>query len=110
MSPLQTFLLWLCTFHTNVVTCFLFFSLSILFWLLAAGVGSSNAAVTLTKFAGGWGFLVAFVAFYDGTASLMKDVYGRQVLPVWPLKPVNKLSLGDFGTKRFVSDPEVGRA
>ena len=84
--------------------------MSILFWLLAAGVGTSAANVTLTKFAGGWGFMISAVAFYDGAAALMKDVYGRQVLPVWPLKPVNKLSLGDFGTKRFVSDPEVGRA
>mgnify|MGYP006969311591 CR=1 FL=1 len=57
---------------------------------------------TCTKVAGGWGFMVAAVAFYDGTAALMKDVYGKQILPVFPLKPVNKVSLGDFGTKRFV--------
>ena len=97
-----TFLLWLCTFHTNIVTCWLFLSLAILFWLLAAGVGTSSNDVTVTKVAGGWGFMVAAVAFYDGTAALMKDVYGRQILPVFPLKPVNKVSLGDFGTKRFV--------
>ena len=134
--PPQTFLLWLCTFHTNVVTCWLFFSLAILFWLLvraarllpagwvpgdtgwlctllpaaggsprllsccavrlhaaclgclrtwpcrplrltqlllagpfalqAGGVGPSEERVTLTKVAGGWGFMVAAVAFYDG--------------------------------------------
>jgi succinate-acetate transporter protein len=104
-----TFLLWLCTFHTNLVTSWLFLSLALLFWFLAGGVGTSNERHTLTKFAGGWGFMVAAVAFYDGTASLMKDVYGRQILPVFPLKPVNKVSLGDFGTKRFV-DPEVGKA
>ena len=34
----QTFLLWLCTFHTNLVTSWLFLSLAILFWLLAGGV------------------------------------------------------------------------
>ncbi len=73
----------------------------------AGGVGDSEKRVNLTKFAGGWGFMVAAVAFYDGTASLMKDVYGRQILPVFPLKPVNKVSLGDFGTKRFV-DTEAG--
>ncbi len=102
-APLpQTFLLWLCTFHTNLVTCWLFLSLAILFWLLAGGVGTSSERVTLTKVAGGWGFMVAAVAFYDGTAALMKDVYGKQILPVFPLKPVNKVSLGDFGTKRFV--------
>ena len=39
--PLQTFLLWLCTFHTNLVTSWLFLSLAILFWLLAGGVTSS---------------------------------------------------------------------
>jgi len=31
-----------------------------------------SAAQTCTKVAGGWGFMVAAVAFYDGTASLMK--------------------------------------
>ncbi|PRW33699.1 GPR1 FUN34 yaaH family [Chlorella sorokiniana] len=99
-----TFLLWLCTFHTNLVTSWLFLSLAILFWLLAGGVGYPDQTdrVTLTKVAGGWGFMVAAVAFYDGTAALMKDVYGKQILPVFPLKPVNKVSLGDFGTKRFV--------
>ena len=120
-------------------------------------MGTSTERTTLTKFAGGWGFMVAAVAFYDGTAALMKvrlrghvvegrdstatvvqpggalpcpwcsssplpapphrlpllplplslqDVYGKQILPVFPLKPVNKVSLGDFGTKRFV-DPEA---
>ena len=72
-------------------------------------MGPSDERVTLTKVAGGWGFMVAAVAFYDGTAALMKDVYGKQILPVFPLKPVNKVSLGDFGTKRFV-DPEAGKA
>jgi hypothetical protein len=108
-APSQTFLLWLCTFHTNLVTSWLFFSLAILFWFLAGGTGTSESRTTLTKVAGGWGFMVAATAFYDGTASLMKDVYGKQILPVFPLKPVNKVSLGDFGTKRFV-DPEAGKA
>ena len=35
--------------------------------------------------------LAAHTASAPGTASLMKDVYGRQILPVWPLKPVNKV-------------------
>ncbi|PRW20917.1 GPR1 FUN34 yaaH family [Chlorella sorokiniana] len=107
MWGILTFLLWLCTFHTNLVTSWLFLSLAILFWLLAGGVGASDSRVTLTKVAGGWGFMVAATAFYDGTASLMKDVYGRQILPVFPLKPVNKVSLGDFGTKRFVESTDL---
>ena len=153
--PPQTWLLWLCTFHTNLVTCWLFFSLGVLFFLLAAGVPAPAPTAegwqtAVTKAAGYWGFMVAATAFYDGTAALMKaraqawccwrqarrlclpascrtsdstvsspaptpthrltsqlqDVYGKQILPVFPLKPVNKVSLGDFGTKRFV-DPEA---
>ena len=96
---------WLCTFSTSVVTSWLFLSLSMLFFFLAKAQFSSSFG----KFAGGWGFMVAFVAFYDGLAALMKDVYGRPILPVFPLKPINKVSLGDFGTKRFVMDPEAGK-
>ena len=29
------------------------------------------------KFAGIWGFWTAFVAFYDGLATLFKEVYGK---------------------------------
>ena len=36
------------------------------FALQAGGVGPSEERVTLTKVAGGWGFMVAAVAFYDG--------------------------------------------
>ena len=64
-------------------------------------MGPSDERVTLTKVAGGWGFMVAAVAFYDGTAALMKDVYGKQILPVFPLKPVNKVSLVKVKVKGF---------
>lgn len=66
----------------SLVTSALFFSLALLFFFLAAGVGTSEAAHNVTKFAGAWGFLVAAIAFYDGTAALMKDVYGKDILPV----------------------------
>jgi hypothetical protein len=91
---LQTFIFWLCTFTTNLFTSALFLSLALLFWFLAGGQTADpndSARVTLTKFAGGWGFFVAFLALYDGTAALMKDVYGKPILPVFPLKPVNKV-------------------
>ena len=44
----------------------------------------------------------------SNSTPLAQDVYGKQILPVFPLKPVNKVSLGDFGTKRFV-DVEQGK-
>ena len=36
--------LWLCTFHTNVVTCWLFFSVVVLFFLLVGERGAACAA------------------------------------------------------------------
>eukprot|EP00887_Chlorella_sp_A99_P007266 scaffold2.g7266.t1 len=103
-----TFLLWLCTFNTTLVTSAIFFTLAILFWALAAA-DLKGPGTTAMKGAGGFGFLVAFLAMYDGTAVLMKEMYGRQILPVFPLKPINKVAagqLGGFGTKKIVTDVE----
>lgn len=97
-----TFLLWLCTFSMNFAISSLFFTLSLLFWFLAAG----NTNATLQKFAGGWGILVSAIAFYIGTAQLMEDVYGRPILPLFPFKPVNKLSAGTIGTKKHIEVTE----
>ena len=58
--PRQTFLLWLCTFNLNVITSALFLTLAILFWCLAA----AEMKPSITKGVGGYGFLVAFLAFY----------------------------------------------
>lgn len=77
-----TFLLWLCTFNSNVSLSSLFFTLSLLFWFIAGGLDHPNGFL---KFAGIWGFIVAAIAFYTGTAALMEDVYGREILPVFPL-------------------------
>ena len=65
-SPRQTFLLWLCTFNLNVVTSLLFLSLAILFWLLAA----AESTPSITKGSGGFGFFVAFLAFYGAPKAL----------------------------------------
>ena len=63
--PPQTFLLWLATFNLNVVTSLLFITLSILFWLLAA----ANFNKGILKGAGGFGFFVAFLAYYGALPS-----------------------------------------
>ena len=39
----------------------------------------------------------------------MKEMYGRDILPVFPLRPINKIAtgqLGGFGTKKVVTDVE----
>ncbi|KAI7842166.1 hypothetical protein COHA_004189 [Chlorella ohadii] len=85
MWGILTFLLWLCTFKLTIATSAVFLTLSLLFFFLAGGVGTSQSARNFTKFAGAWGFLVAAIAFYDGIAALLKDAYGRSILPVGPL-------------------------
>lgn len=57
---LQAFLLWLCTFNVNDITSLVLFSLSILFWCLAA----SNFYPGITKGLGAYGFFVAFLTIY----------------------------------------------
>lgn len=105
-----TFLFWLCTFSMNLVTSSLFFTLALLFWFLAGGQPQATH-MNWMKFAGAWGWLVAFIAFYDGTAALMREVYGKQILPVFPFKTINRISGGNFGTQRRIdtADLETGR-
>ncbi|GAB4816913.1 hypothetical protein N2152v2_003959 [Parachlorella kessleri] len=101
-----TFILWLCTFSMNLVTSSLFLTLSLLFWFLAGGQPQEEHRNWM-KFAGAWGWLVAAIAFYDGAAALLKEVYGTQVLPVFPFKPINRVDGGNFGTQRRVNTTEV---
>ncbi|GAB4816806.1 hypothetical protein N2152v2_003852 [Parachlorella kessleri] len=104
-----TFLFWLCTFSMNLVTSALFFSLALLFWFLAGGQPQASH-MNWMKFAGAWGWWVAFLAFYDGIAALMKEVYGKQILPVFPFKPINRVSGGNFGTQRRIDTQDLEEA
>lgn len=92
------FLMWCCTFATNLVICTLFFLLFLLFFLLAGGLGRKHDY--LLRFAAAWGWLTAAVAYYAAFAASLEDAYGTSVLPVWPLKPINAISGGFIGTKR----------
>ena len=100
-----TFIFWLCTFSMNAAISSLFLSLALLFWFLAGGQNpNSQAAVNLKKFAGGWGMLVAAIAFYCAAAQLFEDSYGRAILPTMPFKAINKRQLGSIGTKHFITE------
>ena len=137
-------------------------SLGLLFFFLAGGQPQSTHKNWM-KFAGAWGWWTAFLAFYDGIAALLKEVYGRvsrlgiqhwagacmqgpvaacslctregllplplsacqcpalllgdhspplpsclqQILPVFPFKPVNKISGGNFGTQRRIDTEDL---
>ena len=59
-----------------------FVTLTILFILLAIGQFSP---LVLT-IAGYEGIICGFTAVYTGFADITNDVYGRTVIPIWPIK------------------------
>ena len=80
-----TFVMFLGTLKTNRALQFVFLSLAILFWLLAAGKFSGNADVT--KVAGFEGIICGLSAVYTGLAQVLNEVYGKTVAPIFPVKP-----------------------
>lgn len=100
---IYTFLLWLCTFTSNLVLSALFLTLSLLFFFLAGGQTNH----TLMKFAGVWGFIVSAIAWYLAVSNLLEELYGRPILPIFPFKPIHGVKAGTFGTKHRADDPEV---
>lgn len=59
---------------------FVFASLTILFWLLALGDITGNAAIT--RLAGYEGIICGLSAIYTAMAQVLNEVYGRKVLPL----------------------------
>lgn len=100
---IYTFLLWLCTFSTNIIFSATFLTLSMLFFFLAGGQTNHN----FLKFAGVWGYLVTGLAWYLATSILFTDLYGTSPLPLFPLKPIHGVSGGTIGTRRRVEEPDV---
>ncbi|KAL4457613.1 hypothetical protein ABPG75_012478 [Micractinium tetrahymenae] len=77
-----SFLLWTATFGTNLVLNLLLLMVVVLLWLESACTSHPQ----LSRATGIFGIVVAALAFYDGTASLYADMYGREVLPVGHFK------------------------
>jgi succinate-acetate transporter protein len=75
-----TFLLFFGTLRLNRALQFVFASLTILFFLLAAGDSTGNPS--LKHFAGYEGIVCGASAIYAGIATLLNEVFGRSVLPV----------------------------
>jgi uncharacterized protein len=61
-----------------------FGTLTILFFLLAAGDATGNAA--LKTFTGYEGIFCGASAMYTGLAQVLNEVYGRTILPLGPMK------------------------
>jgi len=80
-----TLLMFIGTLKLNGALMFVFGSLFILFFLLAAGNAWNNSSVT--TFAGYEGIICGLSAMYASIAQLLNEVYGRVVLPIFPVKP-----------------------
>ena len=80
MWGIFTFALFLGTFKSSKVTQFVFGSLTILFFLLAAAKFTGNEFIE--HLAGFEGIICGFSAIYDGAAQILNEVYGKKVLPL----------------------------
>jgi uncharacterized protein len=78
-----TALLFIGTLRLNRALQFVFASLTILFFLLALGDATENAAIK--TFTGYEGVICGASAVYTAIASLLNEVYGRTLLPVGPV-------------------------
>jgi uncharacterized protein len=85
MWGLFTLLMFVGTLRLNGALMFVFGSLFILFFLLSAGNAWNNSSVT--TFAGYEGVICGFSAIYASIAQVLNEVYGRAVLPLFPVKP-----------------------
>jgi uncharacterized protein len=84
MWGIFTLLLFIGTLRLNRALQFVFGSLVILFFLLALGDATENAAIK--TFTGYEGIVCGASAVYTAIANLLNEVYGRVLLPVGPVK------------------------
>lgn len=87
MWGLFTLLMFLGTIKLNGSLMVVFGTLTLLFFLLAAGAATGNQ--TITTFAGYEGILCGLSAMYASIAQVLNEVYKRQVLPLFPVGQKN---------------------
>ncbi|MBI5058375.1 acetate uptake transporter [candidate division KSB1 bacterium] len=84
MWGLFTFVMFLGTLRISRALQFVFGSLTILFWLLAAGDVLENQ--TILTIAGYEGLVCGLSAIYTGLAQVLNEVYGTRVMPLGSLR------------------------
>lgn len=83
MWGIFTGLMFIGTLKINRALQVIFFTLTVLFFLLAIGDATGNAVI---KTIAGWeGIICGVSAIYAGIAQVLNDVYGRVVLPIGPV-------------------------
>ncbi|MEI6947905.1 acetate uptake transporter [Paraflavisolibacter sp. H34] len=84
MWGIFTAILLVGTFRISRALQFVFASLTLLFFLLALGDATGNAA--LKQFTGFEGIVCGASALYTGAAQVLNEVYGRTILPLGPVE------------------------
>ena len=83
-----TLLMFIGTLRLNGALMMVFGTLWILFFLLAAGFWTNAAPTSSLAIGTGYeGILCGLLAMYTALANGMNAVYGKSVLPLWPVKP-----------------------
>lgn len=80
MWGLFTLFMFIGTLKSNHVLQIIFFTLTILFFLLAASDFTGNASIK--KIAGFEGIICGLAAFYGSVAQVLNEVYGRVIFPL----------------------------
>lgn len=84
MWGILTLFFFIGTFRLNHALQFVFASLTILFFLLALGDFTGDPVFTVA--AGYEGIICGLSAMYTAIAQVLNEVYGKTVLPVWPVE------------------------
>lgn len=80
MWGLFTCFMWIGTWGKNRAVQFVFLSLTLLFWMLAARDWTGSAAIG--RMAGFEGILCGLSAIYLAMAEVLNEAWGREVLPI----------------------------
>jgi uncharacterized protein len=79
-----TFYMWIASFRTTAAVNLVFLLLWITFILL--GIGDAAGKDSISKFGGWVGLATALAAFYASFAGVTNFTFGREVVPVRPLR------------------------
>ena len=84
MWGLFTFVMFIGTLKLNRALQFVFFSLTVLFFLLA--IRDYTHSATIASMTGYEGIICGVSAIYTGLAQVLNEVYGKVVAPIFPVK------------------------
>jgi succinate-acetate transporter protein len=83
MWGIFTTVMFIGTLKLNRALQFVFFSLAVLFFLLAIGDATQNGMIKTV--AGYEGIICGLSAIYAALAQVLNEVYGKVIIPIWPV-------------------------